>query len=160
MIFSLVFLVSFILFFFPLTAFTAPAAPAPELESRASKTYKVTVGNNGKLLYKPQYVYAKPGDWIEFKFHPSNHTATQSTFDHPCIRAFRGWSTGFIPVPKNQTSHFPSRRFEVPNSDPQWFHCGQTGHCRAGMVFAVNPPKKGNMTFEKYQKRAMHFGNQ
>ncbi|KAG8791020.1 hypothetical protein FRC12_010364 [Ceratobasidium sp. 428] len=130
--FSLVSLTSFILFFFPLTAFTAPAAPAPELESRASKTYKVTVDSNGKLQFKPQCVYAKPGDWIEFEF---------------------------IPVPKNQTSHFPHRRFEVPNSDPQWFHCGQTGHCRAGMVFAVNPPKKGNMNFENYQKRAMHSGN-
>ncbi|KAJ1303076.1 hypothetical protein OPQ81_011277 [Rhizoctonia solani] len=121
-------------------------------------TYKVTVGADGKLRYNPEYVHAKVGDYIKFEFRPKNHTVTESSFDHPCKAIDGGFRTGFIPVPVNQTGHFPVRKFKVTDEKPHWFYCGQVGHCPAGMVFAVNPPKEGN-TFDAFQKLAMESGN-
>ncbi|KAG8766065.1 hypothetical protein FRC12_007100 [Ceratobasidium sp. 428] len=159
MIFSLVSLIYFVFFFLPLTVLAAPATPAFELESRANKTHKVVVGSKeGKLRYKPQHVYAKTGDIVKFEFHPVNHTTTESTFSRPCSRLPNGYDTSYVYVPKNQTTDFPTYEYNVTDNKPHWFHCEQKGHCRAGMVFAINPPRKGNMTFEKFQKKAMHRG--
>ena len=39
------------------------------------KTHVVQVGPDGKLVYYPEYVYAKPGDTVKFElsvFFPSN----------------------------------------------------------------------------------------
>ncbi|QRV76188.1 plastocyanin-like domain protein [Ceratobasidium sp. AG-Ba] len=137
------------------------------LETRSNwhhnKNHRVTVGAYGKLRYDPQYVHAKVGDFIEFEFHPKNHTVTESSFDNPCNRLVDssggqiGFRTGFVPVPATQTSHFPTRKFKVTDDKPHWFYCGQTGHCPAGMVFAVNPPKHGN-TFYKFQDKAVASG--
>ncbi|KAG8768075.1 hypothetical protein FRC12_005776 [Ceratobasidium sp. 428] len=155
MIFSLVSLVSFLVFFLPFTALAAPAAPLDgELEARGyGKTHVVTVGKKGKLRYDPQYVHAKKGDYIKFEFHPKNHTVTESSFNYPCSKLGGGFATGFVPVDQDE-HYFPTRNFYVKDAKPHWFYCGQVGHCPAGMVFAVNPPKKGN-TFKKFQKMAM-----
>ncbi|KAG9121921.1 hypothetical protein FRC07_001901 [Ceratobasidium sp. 392] len=160
MYFSFTCLASAVLLALPLTALAAPAAPVSDLEERSSKTYKVTVGAWGKLRYDPEYVHAKVGDYVKFEFHPKNHTVTESSFDSPCTKLTDdhgnqiGFRTGFVPVPEKQTSNFPTRKFKVTDTEPHWFYCGQVGHCPAGMVFAVNPPKKGN-TFHKFQKMAM-----
>ncbi|KAG8718304.1 hypothetical protein FRC09_012862 [Ceratobasidium sp. 395] len=157
MIFSLVSLISFIVFFLPFTALAAPAAPVDgELEARGYKKWKVTVGDNMKLRYNPQYVHAKVGDYIEFEFHPKNHTVTESSFNYPCSKLDGGFTTGFVPVASDE-HYFPTRSFYVKDEKPHWFYCQQVGHCPAGMVFAVNPPKKGN-TFKEFQKKAMHTG--
>ncbi|KAG9121922.1 hypothetical protein FRC07_001902 [Ceratobasidium sp. 392] len=155
MFFNLVSLISFLVFFLP---FTALAAPAAETETRTGyKTHKVTVGKDGKLRYDPQYVYAKVGDRVKFEFHPKNHTVTESSFKYPCSKIDGGFRTGFVPVSQDQHSHFPTRTFKVTDKEPHWFYCGQTGHCPAGMVFAVNPPKEGN-TFWKFQEMAQASG--
>ncbi|KAG8774885.1 hypothetical protein FRC12_001774 [Ceratobasidium sp. 428] len=161
MYFSLASVLSAALLVLPLSALAAPAAPVSDLEDRGySKTHKVTVGADGKLRYDPQYVHAKVGDYVKFEFHPKNHTVTESSFDEPCTGLTGnegeqiGFRTGFVPVPEKQTSHFPTRKYKVTDDKPHWFYCGQVGHCPAGMVFAVNPPKKGN-TFKKFQKMAM-----
>ncbi|KAG9081191.1 hypothetical protein FRC06_005739 [Ceratobasidium sp. 370] len=166
--FNLASLVSAVVLALPLASLAAPSVPSADsdLEDRSwhyPKTYKVTVGAWGKLRYDPEYVYAKVGDYIKFEFHPKNHTVTESSFDHPCNRLTDphgnplGFRTGFVPVPATQTYHFPTRKFKVTDKKPHWFYCGQTGHCPAGMVFAVNPPKKGN-TFDKFQKMAIESG--
>ncbi|QRV96199.1 plastocyanin-like domain protein [Ceratobasidium sp. AG-Ba] len=164
MYFNIASVVSAAVLALPLAAFAAPASDL-DLEARGySKTYKVTVGAGGKLRYDPQYVHANVGDYIKFEFHPKNHTVTESSFNSPCHKLTDshgnqiGFRTGFVPVPATQTSHFPTRSFKVTDTKPHWFYCGQTGHCPAGMVFAVNPPNKGN-TFEKFQKKAMQSGN-
>ncbi|KAF8600223.1 hypothetical protein BDV93DRAFT_525511 [Ceratobasidium sp. AG-I] len=163
MMFNFASLISTVVLALPLVALAAPAVPAADagLEDRSDwhypKTHKVTVGNNGKLRYDPQYVHAKVGDYVKFEFHPKNHTVTESSFDNPCHKIDYGFRTGFVPVPQDQTSHFPTRTFKVTDKKPHWFYCGQTGHCPDGMVFAVNPPKSGN-TFEKFQKKAQHSG--
>ncbi|KAG9125821.1 hypothetical protein FRC07_006049 [Ceratobasidium sp. 392] len=164
MYFSLTSVVSAILLALPLSVAAVPLTENdPSLEIRSNwhhnKYHKVTVGAWGKLLYDPQYVHAKPGDTVVFEFHPKNHTVTESSFDNPCQGLVNasgdrvGFRTGFVPVPPEQNSHFPTREYKVPDDKPHWFYCGQTGHCPAGMVFAVNPPKHGN-TFHKFQAKA------
>ena len=37
---------------------------------------------------------ATPGDTVSFKFHPKNHTVTQSSFDAPCTPLYGGTDTG------------------------------------------------------------------
>ncbi|CUA78388.1 hypothetical protein RSOLAG22IIIB_13111 [Rhizoctonia solani] len=122
------------------------------------KTYKVTVGANGNLRYDPEYVHAKVGDYIKFEFHPKNHTVTESSFNKPCYAIDQGFSTGFVPVASEDSWDLPTRKFKVIDEKPHWFYCEQIGHCPAGMVFAVNPPKEGN-TFEKFQQLAIKTGN-
>ncbi|KAG9080234.1 hypothetical protein FRC06_006912 [Ceratobasidium sp. 370] len=166
MYFNFASLLSAAVFVLPLTALAAPAATpttvVSDIEDRSGKTHKVTVGAYGKLRYNPQYVYAKVGDYVKFEFHPKNHTVTESSFDAPCMGLTGnegepvGFRTGFVPVSEKQSSHFPTRKFKVTDDHPHWFYCGQEGHCPSGMVFAVNPPKKGN-TFKKFQKMAMEY---
>ncbi|QRW06419.1 plastocyanin-like domain protein [Ceratobasidium sp. AG-Ba] len=161
MYFNIASIVSVVVLALPLAASAAPAVEL-DLEARGPKTHKVTVGKNGKLRYKPEYVRAKVGDYIKFEFHPKNHTVTESSFDDPCYKLEDnegnqvGFATGFVPVPEDQTSHFPTRKYKVTDDHPHWFYCGQVGHCPAGMVFAVNPPKKGDKTFKKFKEAAMN----
>lgn len=172
MMFNLASIFSAVVLALPLTSVVANPVPsnldeAAELEERGNwhypKTHRVTVGAWGKLMYDPEYVNAKVGDYIKFEFHPKNHTVTESSFNSPCSKLTDahgnqvGFRTGFVPVPEKQTSHFPTRTFKVTDKKPHWFYCGQTGHCPAGMVFAVNPPHTGN-TFAKFKHMAQASG--
>ncbi|QRV77473.1 hypothetical protein RhiJN_05488 [Ceratobasidium sp. AG-Ba] len=150
----------------PLTVLAAPAVPVHNsgIEGRSnwhhSKTHKVTVGAWSTKRYHPEYVHAKVGDYIEFEFHTTNHSVTESFFDGPCARLTDsnenpiGFDTGLVPVPSTQISHFPTRKYKVTDKKPHWFSCGDFEHCSAGMVFAVNPPKRGN-TFRKFKQNAL-----
>ena len=172
MMFSFASIFSAVVLALPLV--TASPFPAPaileeggELGPRGNwhypKTHRVTVGAWGNLAYDPEYVNANVGDYIKFEFHPKNHTVTESSFNSPCSKLTDahgnqlGFRTGFIPVPADQKSHFPTRTFKVTDKKPHWFYCGQTGHCPAGMVFAVNPPHEGN-TFAKFKDMAKSSG--
>ncbi|KAK0193211.1 hypothetical protein F5146DRAFT_1101386 [Armillaria mellea] len=118
-------------------------------------TYNVTVGANGKLAYDPEYVCAEPGDVVNFIFNPKNHTVTQSAFETPCVLLDGGINSGFVPVAADQ-KYLPVFQVKVVDKDPVWFHCEQTGHCGAGMVFAINPPPG---TFEKFKALAKATGS-
>ena len=37
---------------------------------------------------------AEPGDTVSFRFHPKNHTVTQSSFGAPCTSLYGGIDTG------------------------------------------------------------------
>ncbi|KAF8599532.1 hypothetical protein BDV93DRAFT_526052 [Ceratobasidium sp. AG-I] len=158
MMFNLASLISVVVLALPLAALAAPATPATAagLEDRSrSKTHKVTVGKGGKLRYHPEYVKAKVGDYIQFEFHPKNHTVTETWFHDPCYKNDDGFDTGFVPVPEDKHSKFPTKKYKVTDKEPHWFFCRQEGHCLAGMVFAVNPPKTGN-TFKKYRDNSIY----
>ncbi|KAF8749492.1 RmlC-like cupin [Rhizoctonia solani] len=113
-----------------------------ELEARGDwhypKTHRVIVGAGGKFRYDPEYVSAKIGDYIKFELRSDEFVL------------------GSVPVPPG-TKHFPTKVFKVADDKPHWFYCGQTGHCADGMVFAVNPPHKGN-TFHKFRETAKSSG--
>ncbi|KAG8964772.1 hypothetical protein FRC03_001383 [Tulasnella sp. 419] len=120
-----------------------------------AKTYDVTVGGPGKLLYDPEYVDANPGDYIRFHFQQKNHTATQSSFEEPCspLKDYwhPGFDSGFMPVADNVKSDFPYFDIRVKDTKPIWVYCRQVNHCAQGMVFAVNPGNK----FHKFKQRAL-----
>ncbi|CUA74068.1 hypothetical protein RSOLAG22IIIB_10945 [Rhizoctonia solani] len=164
MYFSIPSIISTIIFVLLLTGVIANpirSAGHLRLETRTEwdspKTHKVTVGAWGKLLYDPEYVHAKVGDYMQFEFHPKNHTVTESSFVKPCSAIDGGFRTGFVAVKEEKGDNLPVRKFKVVDDKPHWFYCGQVGHCPAGMVFAVNPPKNGN-TFEKFEEKAKESG--
>ncbi len=84
---------------------------------------------------------------------------TQSSFDEPCTKLtdrhghFDGFDSGFEPIdPKHPVEKVV--KFRVPSREPLWFYCRQTGHCSKGMVFAINPQRRGH-TFDAFRKRAL-----
>ncbi|RXW18872.1 hypothetical protein EST38_g6973 [Candolleomyces aberdarensis] len=107
-----------------------------------SATLEVVVGGPGTLRYNPESVTAVPGDVVRFIFQQKNHTATQSTFEAPCVQAPGGFDSGYIPVAEGVTEGFPAAEFTVTTTDPVWVYCKQGTHCQAGMVFAINPGER------------------
>ncbi|KIJ44198.1 hypothetical protein M422DRAFT_228215 [Sphaerobolus stellatus SS14] len=97
-------------------------------------------GPGGVVAFNPTSVNAVVGDTITFTFQQKNHTVTQSSFQNPCTPVEGGFDSGFQPVgADNLSGPFPAASITVQNTDPIWVFCRQTGHCAAGMVFAVNP---------------------
>jgi len=105
-------------------------------------TIEVVVGGPGVLKFTPPSVNANEGDVIRFIFQQKNHTVTQSTLDSPCTPLANGFDTGYMPVPDTQKSDFPIAELTVKRTTPIWAYCRQGTHCKAGMVFAVNPSDK------------------
>lgn len=107
-------------------------------------THDVVVGGTGAALlkYTPESVDAAVGDTVRFIFKQKNHTATQSTLENPCVRAPGGFHSGFIPVADDVTDGFQVAEFKVQDTKPVWVYCAQGTHCKAGMVFAINPGDK------------------
>ncbi|KAF9481216.1 hypothetical protein BDN70DRAFT_876691 [Pholiota conissans] len=111
------------------------------LVSVASATnHSVTIGQDSKLTFEPNTLTGvQSGDFVSFKFVSKNHTVTQSTFAAPCIAKDGGVNSGYTPVAADATA-FPEWTIQIDNaSTPLWFFCEQGAHCKAGMVFAINP---------------------
>jgi plastocyanin len=105
-------------------------------------TVEVIVGGPGVLKFNPQSVNANVGDVIRFIFQQKNHTVTQSSLESPCTPLASGFDTGYMPVPDSLKSNFPIAELTVKRDTPIWAYCRQGAHCKAGMVFAVNPGDK------------------
>ncbi|KAF8319399.1 hypothetical protein DL93DRAFT_2053804, partial [Clavulina sp. PMI_390] len=105
-------------------------------------TVSVSVGSSG-LTFDPQTVNANPGDTVTFTFAGA-HTATQVSFDTPCSPLSGGFDSG---------SSSAGKTFSVMVNDttPTWVSCQIPGHCKAGMVFAINAPTTGDNTFQNFQ---------
>jgi len=124
----------------------------------------ITVGANGQLAFNPPNITAALGDTVTFEFHQKNHTATQSSFNNPCVPLAAtsttgqiGFNTGFQPVAANVTADFPTVTFRINNTSPIWGFCQQTGHCGQGMVFSINAVESGQNNFENFQSLAKHI---
>lgn len=121
---------------------TAQAAPTGSTGWDApGATHVVQVGPQDELLFTPQQVQAMPGDVVQFEFHRLNHTVTESSLDDPCTRMEGGFDSGFGHFnPSDAPGDFVA--FDVRSNASRWFFCAQQDpypHCRAGMVFALNP---------------------
>ncbi|KDQ60981.1 hypothetical protein JAAARDRAFT_55712 [Jaapia argillacea MUCL 33604] len=135
--------------------FSFPVLAAAILPVALGATFNVTIGAGGQLRYSPETVTAAAGDIVNFIFHPSSHSATQSTFNQPCVPLASGFSSGFMPV-ASETGVLPMFQVTVNDTTPIWVHCEQTGHCRSGMVFAINPPASPDPeSFSAFQALAM-----
>lgn len=133
------------------------AALAPVLFA-AAEDHLILVGANGQLAFSPPNITAAVGDTVSFQFQAKNHSVTQSTFATPCqiqTTPAEGIDSGFQFV-NSTAATLPQWSFTVNNaSTPLWFFCAQTGHCQAGMVFAVNANPNSNKSFAIYQQAAM-----
>ncbi|KIP05985.1 hypothetical protein PHLGIDRAFT_107475 [Phlebiopsis gigantea 11061_1 CR5-6] len=109
--------------------------------------FEVVVGG---LQFKPPTVVAAPGDTVLFVFKQGNHSATQSSFENPCVAALGGFDSGFMPVAEGTNVSFPASPLNVTTTEPVWVYCRQANHCQQGMVFAINP---GNQ-FSAFQAAA------
>ncbi|PGH02118.1 hypothetical protein GX51_04822 [Blastomyces parvus] len=118
-----------------------------EAPMQRGREHRVIVGGEAGLVFKPETINAAIGDMVIFDFLSQNHTATQSTFDQPCVRMAEGIDSGFMPNPNNTVNPAPNMQFQVTTLDPVWMFCGQGKHCEQGMVFSINP------TAEKSQAR-------
>lgn len=121
----------------------------------------VTVGlNNGKVLkFDPPYLpYVAVGQKIHFDFRAVNHTLTESSLYEPCKKlAGTTVDTNFQNVNKDDIPEFKPFDLTIDSDKPRFFYCKQAnntpkGHCKAGMVFAVNTDAA---TFWQFQQNAM-----
>ncbi|CDO72374.1 hypothetical protein BN946_scf184977.g73 [Trametes cinnabarina] len=148
------------------TVFESSTSAAPlSQSSQSANVIKVIVGGaNGQLTYTPDHVSAKPNDVVSFEFHQKNHTATQSSFNEPCVHLqdangnVIGFDSGFMPVADNATD-FPVFNVTVKDTAPIWVYCRQhkpdgSSHCGAGMVFAVNAVENSPRNFSAFKALA------
>jgi plastocyanin len=129
--------------FFTFTTFATALLSLAAIPVSQAVRIDVVVGGPGILKYDPESVTAAVGDVVVFTFKQKNHTATQSTLASPCVKAAGGFDSGFVPVPDTNTAGpYPVAEFTVDSLDPVWVYCAQGAHCKAGMVFAINPGDK------------------
>ncbi|KII84983.1 hypothetical protein PLICRDRAFT_350142 [Plicaturopsis crispa FD-325 SS-3] len=117
----------------------------------------------GAFVFNPSSVTAKNGSVITFQFtgSPGNHSVTQSSFSDPCDPLADGFDSGWVFIPPNTSSDFPSWNLTITDdSKPIWFYCKAlipSPHCKVGMVGAINAPSSGSNTFSAFQKAAESF---
>ncbi|TVY73540.1 putative GPI-anchored cupredoxin, partial [Lachnellula suecica] len=106
----------------------------------AATVHVVAVGNDtGILTFTPNNMVAAVGDFVQFQFHPVNHSVVQSNFDSPCqpMTTGLGFFSGFMPVTA-QSSTTPTYTISINNTDAIYYYCSQGKHCQAGMVGSIN----------------------
>jgi len=138
------------------SVFTAASALLAASTAVSAASFDVLVGQAGALTYEPSSVIAKAGDIINFKFLSKNHTVTQSTFTSPCVPKPEGVKSGFQAIPAGATGSATWSITVNNDTAPLWFFCGQGPHCKAGMVFAINP--NAEKTFEAFKASAAAGG--
>jgi len=119
--------------------FTATSALLAAATAVSAETFNVLVGQAGALTYEPASVTAKAGDIVNFQFMSKNHTVTQSTFTSPCVAKPQGVDSGFQFIPAGAAQQATWSITVNNDTAPLWFFCNQGAHCKAGMVFAINP---------------------
>ncbi|KAF8152585.1 Cupredoxin [Crassisporium funariophilum] len=135
------------------TTYTSYAGTPPPTPAAVPVDHKILVGDGGALSYSPANITAAIGDTVTFEFHPKNHTVTQSSFSNPCQAVNGGFKSGFRPVAADATD-FPLFQIKINDTAPIWGYCGQTNHCSAGMVFAINAVESGPNNFAAFTQIA------
>ncbi|KAL0570976.1 hypothetical protein V5O48_010983 [Marasmius crinis-equi] len=105
--------------------------------------FAVEVGANNNFVFSPDSISgAVAGDTITFSFTSRNHSATTTTFTSPCPPppggvGPNGFDTGFHVSPESAV-------VTLQDSGIHFVSCMQAAgaHCRAGMVFVVNPTEE------------------
>jgi len=142
---------------YPSPSTTASAPGTTPTASAGGQIHTVVVGGTNGLVYRPSNITAQPGDIVTFEFHSKNHTVTQSSFAAPCTplnaSGTTGFDSGFFPVSADATT-FPTWNFTVKDTSPVWAYCAQTGHCRSGMVFAINADPNSAKSYDAFLNNA------
>ncbi|EAW21211.1 cupredoxin domain-containing protein [Aspergillus fischeri NRRL 181] len=131
--------------------------PTTTSSSAASAVHTVDVGEDG-LTFNPDTLSVSPGSKVEFHFYPGTHSVAQAAFSNPCH-------------PLNQSSFFSGSisatdgespevfTLTVNDTSPIWYYCGEVGHCQAGMVGVINPPRNGPDTLDAFKSAAQDAGD-
>ena len=124
----------------------------------------VTVGleDGGIVQFLPPFLpYVAAGSTVHFDFHARNHTLTESSFDHPCVKStFPGAvDTNFHNVNLQDIAEFKPFDLLVDSDAPRYFYCKQQlgnihAHCTRGMVFAINVDQETYSQFERNAENA------
>lgn len=143
------------------TAYQTASATATATATATGAVPTVTVGlNNGAVLrFDPPYLpYVAVGQKIHFDFRAVNHTLTESSLEDPC-KKLDGTTvdTNFQNANKDDIPEAKPFDLVIDSDKPRFFYCKQAngkpnGHCKNGMVFAVNTDKN---TFGLFQQNAM-----
>ncbi|CAL3966148.1 unnamed protein product [Diplocarpon coronariae] len=120
-----------------LTNGDSTATESGSSSSAAAATYTVLAGTNPAFV--PNSVSAEVGDIVLFQFTSGNHSVTESTFDHPCVRLPDGYDSGYMPNPNNAVVPTPEYSINISQNSSRWFYSKQSGECGSGMIFALNP---------------------
>ncbi|KAI0263850.1 hypothetical protein BC834DRAFT_971198 [Gloeopeniophorella convolvens] len=134
--------------------------------SVASKTIVITVGGNttgdGTTTFVPQRVDAKLGDVVLFNFTQGNHTATQSTFNSPCIPAhetditINGFDSGFRNTTPGTAGTILTVPLLVQNANQTfWFFDFNT--CGEGGVGVINSNESSTETLAGFVRNAIRL---
>ncbi|KAI0282552.1 hypothetical protein BGY98DRAFT_954648 [Russula aff. rugulosa BPL654] len=109
-------------------------------------------------LYTPQNFTAKTGTYVTFYFPVLTelHSATQGSFDDPCIYLDDAEGAGF------DSGAQSGKQFTIQitnDQEPIWFFCKVPGHCGiAGMVGAINAPATGDCSFAAWLAASKALG--
>ncbi|KAI9882876.1 MAG: hypothetical protein M1823_005374 [Watsoniomyces obsoletus] len=124
--------------------------------SSSRQYHHVDVGAGGNQIFQPNQLNASIGDIVRFNFLAVNHSLTQSDFLLPCSSS-GGFETGFHQFnPLNTSGQFVVS-LEVRTTRSQWFFCAQktpVSHCRAGMLFGLNPASQMAQFLQNAQSAA------
>ncbi|WP_433579051.1 hypothetical protein [Nocardia brasiliensis] len=115
--------------------------------AHASKNLDIQVGIGPaeRPRFKPEVLYANPGDNVTFHFVTKGHSATEATarLKDPC-HALGGFDTGIQQVGAEQSIVVSTRNSIYVFSDPD---------CGKGMVAIINPGP--NDSVDAYRKAAI-----
>lgn len=141
-------------------------------------TTTVNVGN-GDHSFKPDLIQALPGDTVEFRFGPTNHSVVRSEYEYPCIpyemtgRGKTGFFSGFEVVDiilddvskqtsneHRDTDYFqpPAWQIKINDTEPIFFYCSAPDSCNVwGMVGVINPSKDQSLARQRQMAKEAKF---
>ncbi|KAF4273776.1 hypothetical protein CNMCM8812_006997 [Aspergillus fumigatus] len=131
--------------------------PTSTSSSAANAVHTVDVGEHG-LSFDPDTLSVSPGSKVEFHFYPSIHSVTQAAFSNPCHPLNQSsFFSGFITATDGESSEVFT--LTVNDTSPIWYYCGEVGHCQAGMVGVINPPRNSRDTLDAFRSAAKNTEN-
>lgn len=143
-------------------------SPAPT-ESSATNTdgnmvqvqmVAVAKGDPPPLRFEQEEIKADVNTMVQFQFYTGSHTATQSTFDNPCVpinkinSSIVGINSGPMPPQNGMMKIFT---IMINDTKPIWIYCATGTHCQQGMAMVINPPTSGDKTLANYKEAAKRF---
>ncbi|KAJ7130683.1 hypothetical protein C8R46DRAFT_1236116 [Mycena filopes] len=119
--------------------------------------HAVTLGADGGLTFTPTTVVAAIGDTITFTDVSKNHSTTTTNFEGAVCPppdggvGVNGWDSGFL---SDLDGSLPQFTYTVVDTEPHFAACKQAAgaHCRAGMIFILNPTE--TQTFDQFLANA------
>ncbi|GFF41255.1 hypothetical protein IFM51744_04743 [Aspergillus udagawae] len=135
---------------------TTSSSATTTSSSASSAIHTVDVGEHG-FTFVPDTLSVSPGSKVEFHFYPGNHSVAQAAFSKPCHPLSQSsFFSGFFPATNGESSDVFT--LTVNDTNPIWFYCGQIGHCQAGMVGVINPPRNNPDTLDAFKAAAQNAG--